>query len=54
MGAAQHELAVVEGLPGHQRKGLGAHFEHLVTFELGGGNEFLGTGNLVVFSGVFT
>ena len=54
VGAAKHELTVVERLPGHQRKGLRRHFQDGFVSELGGLYQFLGAGNLVVFSGILT
>ena len=58
VGAAKHELAVMERLLGDKCQGLGRDFQDglaaatAVPSELGGLDEFLGTGNLVILSGV--
>ena len=52
VGAAEHELTIVETLPGHECKGLGSHLEHPVAFEIGCGHKLLRTGNPVVFGAV--
>ena len=59
VGAAEHELAVVEALLCYQREGLWRYLQDSFAStsahptQFGGLNEFLGTGNLVVLSLVF-
>ena len=50
---AEHEGDVVEGGIRHHGERLGRHFQHRFSFEIADRDPSLGTGNLVVFSGIF-
>ena len=52
VGAPQHELAVMEGLPGDQREGFRGYFQQGLVPGLDGLDQFLRSRNLVILSRV--